>query len=137
MYPNELEAQPEFEGFSEWLETFDLYRGKAEEETEDQNRCFDNLLSRHTCAKLALSRVVGKFKGAIKAYRLPLPRDLDDHTVMGHDLQTGGFFQVLQQLIRYCFHLMCKILETHVLFLGTAQQRAHKSPRESLCCQGQ
>ena len=39
VYPNELEAQPEFEGFSEWLETFDLYRGKAEEETEDQNRC--------------------------------------------------------------------------------------------------
>ena len=38
VYPNELEAQPEFEGFSEWLETFDLYRGKAEEETEDQNR---------------------------------------------------------------------------------------------------
>ena len=99
MYPNELEAQPEFEGFSEWLETFDLYRGKAEEETEDQNRCFDNLLSRHTCAKLALSRVVGKFKGAIKAYRLPLPRDLDDHTVMGHDLQTGGFFQVVQPAV--------------------------------------
>ena len=38
VYPNELEAQPEFEGFSEWLETFDLYRGKTEEETEDQNR---------------------------------------------------------------------------------------------------
>ena len=47
------------------------------------------------------SRVVGKFKGAIKAYRLPLPRDLDDHTVMGHDPQTGGFFQVyINQLNR-------------------------------------
>ena len=47
VYPNELEAQPEFEGFSEWLETFDLYRGKAEEETEDQNR--STLQYSHNC----------------------------------------------------------------------------------------
>ena len=46
-----------------------------------------------------ISRVVGKFKGAIKAYRLPLPRDLDDHTVMGLDPQTGGFFQVVRQIL--------------------------------------
>ena len=51
--------------------------------------------------KFAFSRVVGKFKGAIKAYRLPLPRDLDDHTVMGLDPQTGGFFQVLH-LVGFC-----------------------------------
>ena len=39
VYPNELESQPEFEGFSEWLQTFDLYRGKkSEEEFEDENR---------------------------------------------------------------------------------------------------
>ena len=45
VYPNELESQPEFDGFSEWLQTFDLYRGKkSEEEFEDENR------------------VVGKFK---------------------------------------------------------------------------
>ena len=37
--------QPEYEGFSEWLQTFDLYRGKkSEEDLEDENR------------------VVGKFK---------------------------------------------------------------------------
>ena len=50
-------------------------------------------------------RVVGKFKGAIKAYRLPLPRDLDDHTVMGHDLQTGGFFQVFCVFFLVAFSL--------------------------------
>ncbi len=33
------------------------------------------------------------FKGAIKIYKLPLPKDLDDHTVMGFDPQFG-FFQV-------------------------------------------
>ena len=39
VYPNELESQPEFDGFSEWLQTFDLYRGKkSEEEFEDENR---------------------------------------------------------------------------------------------------
>ena len=45
MFPNELESQDEYEGFSEWLDTFELYRGKKlEEEFEDE------------------SRVVGKFK---------------------------------------------------------------------------
>jgi hypothetical protein len=28
VFPNELEAQQEFEGFTEWLQTFELYRGK-------------------------------------------------------------------------------------------------------------
>ena len=28
VFPNELEAQREFEGFTEWLQTFELYRGK-------------------------------------------------------------------------------------------------------------
>ena len=61
----------------EWSQTFDLYRGKQgdEELFEDD------------------SRVVGKFKGSIKIYKLPLPKDLDDHTVMGCDPQFG-FFQV-------------------------------------------
>ena len=39
VYPNELESQTEFDGFSEWLQTFDLYRGKkSEEDFEDENR---------------------------------------------------------------------------------------------------
>ena len=80
-------------------------------------------------------RVVGKFKGAIKAYRLPLPRDLDDHTVMGHDLQTGGFFQVL------CFFSGCFLyLHTHdiiqVIFTGLAKQRANEGAGAGLRCQG-
>ena len=33
------------------------------------------------------------FQGAIKIYKTPLPKDLDDHTVMGFDPQFG-FFQV-------------------------------------------
>ena len=45
VYPNELEAQPEFHGFSEWLHTFDLTRGKKTGETDDDE-----------------SRTVGKFK---------------------------------------------------------------------------
>ena len=32
-------------------------------------------------------------QGSIKIYKLPLPRDLEDHTIMGLDPQ-GGFFQV-------------------------------------------
>ena len=45
VYPNELEAQPEFRGFSEWLHTFDLTRGKKTGESDDDE-----------------SRTVGKFK---------------------------------------------------------------------------
>ena len=32
-------------------------------------------------------------QGSIKIYKLPLPKDLDDHTIMGFDPQFG-FFQV-------------------------------------------
>ncbi|XP_024082111.1 otoferlin-like isoform X1 [Cimex lectularius] len=77
IYTSELESQPEFEGFNEWLSSFELYRGKKTgDESEDE------------------SRIVGIFKGAIKIYRWPLPKDTVDHTVMGFDPQFG-FFQGL------------------------------------------
>ena len=52
MFPNELESQPEFDGFSEWLQTFDLYRGKkSEEDFEDENRVVGRFkVSKVTCA---------------------------------------------------------------------------------------
>ncbi|KAM0725203.1 Otoferlin [Formica fusca] len=75
IYPGELETQLEFEQFKEWLHTFELYRGKKTgDETEDE------------------SRIVGSFKGALKVYKWPLPKDLVNHTVMGFDPQYG-FFQ--------------------------------------------
>lgn len=45
MYTSELEAQSEFNGFHEWLHTFELFRGKKTGDSEDDD-----------------SRVVGKFK---------------------------------------------------------------------------
>ncbi|KAG5866594.1 hypothetical protein JTB14_013113 [Gonioctena quinquepunctata] len=75
--PTELEARPEFDEFKEWLHTFELYRGKKTgEDYEDE------------------SRVVGYFKGAIKVYKWPLPKDIEDTTIMGFDPQFG-FFQGL------------------------------------------
>ncbi|XP_054274223.1 otoferlin-like [Macrosteles quadrilineatus] len=77
IFPNDLEAQPVFNGFSEWLQTFELLRGKKTgDDVEDE------------------SRVVGTFKGAIKVYKWPLPKDVEDHTIMGLDPQYG-FFQGL------------------------------------------
>ncbi|GLV33991.1 misfire [Carabus blaptoides fortunei] len=77
VYPNELESRYEFDGFKEWLHTFDLYRGKKTgDDTEDE------------------SRIVGTFKGAIKVYKWPLPKDVEEPTVMGLDPQYG-FFQGL------------------------------------------
>ena len=53
IYPNELESQPEFNGFKDWLHTFELYRGKnmGNELTDE-------------------GRIVGKFKVTYKAFRL-------------------------------------------------------------------
>ena len=45
MYATELETQPEYDGFREWLHTFELFRGKKTGDSEDDD-----------------SRVVGKFK---------------------------------------------------------------------------
>ena len=45
VFPNELEVQGEYEGFTDWLHTFELYRGKntGADESDD-------------------GRIVGKFK---------------------------------------------------------------------------
>jgi len=90
VYPNELESQPEFDGFSEWLQTFDLYRGKkSEEDFEEDNRVVGRFKVRFmfpNCPPTLLSQ------GAIKIYKLPLPKDLDDFTIMGNDPRQG-FFQ--------------------------------------------
>lgn len=45
IYDHELEAAREFEGFAEWLHTFNLLRGKKSYDEEDDD-----------------SRLVGKFK---------------------------------------------------------------------------
>ncbi|XP_069701783.1 otoferlin-like [Periplaneta americana] len=77
IYPSELEMQLEYNGFKEWLQTFELYRGKKTgDDLEDE------------------SRVVGTFKATIKVYKWPLPKDIEDHTIMGFDPQYG-FFQGL------------------------------------------
>ena len=45
IFANELESQTEFNGFREWLHTFELFRGKKSGDVDDDD-----------------SRVVGKFK---------------------------------------------------------------------------
>lgn len=60
IYPSELEGQPEFGNFKEWLLSFPLYRGKKTgDSTEDENR------------------IVGFFKGAVKVYKLPIQKGLE------------------------------------------------------------
>ncbi|XP_077991695.1 otoferlin-like [Glandiceps talaboti] len=75
IYPCELEQVPEFNGFREWLHTFELYRGKNTGEGAEDNE----------------SRVVGKFKGSMMVYKWPLPDDLEDSTAFGCDPQFGFF----------------------------------------------
>jgi len=49
IYPSELEMQQEYNGFKEWLQTFELYRGKKTgDDLEDE------------------SRVVGTFKASLQ-----------------------------------------------------------------------
>ncbi|PVD23896.1 hypothetical protein C0Q70_17171 [Pomacea canaliculata] len=75
VFPNELEKQEEFEDFTDWLHTFELYRGKntgAEGDTDE-------------------SRIVGKFKGSMRIYKIPLPPDIEDCTITGGDPNYGLF----------------------------------------------
>ncbi|XP_026858261.2 otoferlin isoform X1 [Electrophorus electricus] len=74
VYNKELEN--DFDNFEDWLHSFNLYRGKAGDQ-EEQNEADED-------------RIVGKFKGSLCVYKLPL---LDE---MGRDLNhdsTMGMFQ--------------------------------------------
>ncbi|KAF5278108.1 hypothetical protein FQR65_LT03624 [Abscondita terminalis] len=74
IYHTELENVPEFSGFKDWLHTFELYRGKITgDDTEEDNR------------------IVGAFKSAIKVYKWPLPKDIEDFSLMGFDTNYGLF----------------------------------------------
>jgi hypothetical protein len=99
--------QPEFNGFKEWLHTFELMRGKKTGDAEDDE-----------------SRVVGKFKvgkrltrlciglegcclqGSLKIYKIPLPPDIEDTTITGGDPQYG-LFQGLPN--NDPLHVLCRI----------------------------
>ncbi|XP_056017603.1 otoferlin-like isoform X2 [Ostrea edulis] len=74
VYPCELEGQNEYDGFKDWLHTFELFRGKRSA-TEDTDE----------------SRIVGKFKGSLKIYKIPLPDDIEDTTITGGDPSCGLF----------------------------------------------
>ncbi|BFZ16669.1 hypothetical protein BsWGS_19709 [Bradybaena similaris] len=74
VYPNELESQVEFNGFRDWLHTFELYRGKNMGNDEPNE-----------------NRIVGKFKGSMKIYKFPLPPDTEDCTITGGDPAYGLF----------------------------------------------
>ncbi|XP_014771959.1 otoferlin isoform X1 [Octopus bimaculoides] len=74
VFPHELENQHEFNNFTDWLHTFELYRGKKVSGDDADE-----------------SRVVGKFKGSLKIYKIPLPPDIEDTTITGGDPQYGLF----------------------------------------------
>ncbi|KAJ7341375.1 hypothetical protein JRQ81_005398 [Phrynocephalus forsythii] len=59
VYPKELET--EFDYFEDWLHTFSLFRGKI---GDDDDNTGDE------------DRVVGRFKGSLCVYKVPLPDDI-------------------------------------------------------------
>lgn len=61
-----------------------------EEEFEDESRVVGKFKARLTIETTYTNEIM--LQGSIKVYKLPLPKDLDDHTVMGLDPQFG-FFQ--------------------------------------------
>ena len=68
--PNELENQQEFDGFTEWLQTFELYRGKqGVEEFEDEGRVVGkfkvNIEPVHLVSKTYFSKI-SKYHGSHK-----------------------------------------------------------------------
>nr|XP_031540909.1 otoferlin [Vicugna pacos] len=73
VYPKELES--EFDNFEDWLHTFNLLRGKT---GDDEDGSTDE------------ERIVGRFKGSLCVYKVPLPEDVSREA--GYD-PTYGMFQ--------------------------------------------
>ncbi|XP_046877160.1 otoferlin isoform X8 [Hypomesus transpacificus] len=72
VYHKELES--EFDNFEDWLHTFNLYRGKA---GDDDEHALDD------------DRIVGRFKGSMCMYKLPLSNDITREA--GFDPNMGMF----------------------------------------------
>ncbi|XP_004377645.1 otoferlin isoform X2 [Trichechus manatus latirostris] len=73
VYPKELES--EFDNFEDWLHTFNLLRGKTGEDEDGSTE---------------EERIVGRFKGSLCVYKVPLPEDVSREA--GYD-PTYGMFQ--------------------------------------------
>ncbi|NP_001273350.1 otoferlin isoform 3 [Mus musculus] len=73
VYPKELES--EFDSFEDWLHTFNLLRGKTGDDEDGSTE---------------EERIVGRFKGSLCVYKVPLPEDVSREA--GYD-PTYGMFQ--------------------------------------------
>uniref|UniRef100_G3TSJ9 Otoferlin n=1 Tax=Loxodonta africana TaxID=9785 RepID=G3TSJ9_LOXAF len=73
VYPKELES--EFDNFEDWLHTFNLLRGKTGDDEDGSTE---------------EERTVGRFKGSLCVYKVPLPEDVAREA--GYD-PTYGMFQ--------------------------------------------
>ncbi|XP_076798306.1 otoferlin isoform X3 [Arvicanthis niloticus] len=73
VYPKELES--EFDNFEDWLHTFNLLRGKTGDDEDGSTE---------------EERIVGRFKGSLCVYKVPLPEDVSREA--GYDA-TYGMFQ--------------------------------------------
>uniref|UniRef100_A0A4W5P9W1 Otoferlin n=1 Tax=Hucho hucho TaxID=62062 RepID=A0A4W5P9W1_9TELE len=73
VYPKELEK--EFDNFEDWLHTFNLFRGKAGDD-DDQNMADED-------------RIIGKFKGSLCMYKVPVSDEMQRE--MGFDSNMGMF----------------------------------------------
>ncbi|XP_053057095.1 otoferlin isoform X3 [Acinonyx jubatus] len=73
VYPKELES--EFDNFEDWLHTFNLLRGKTGDDEDSSTE---------------EERIVGRFKGSLCVYKVPLPEDVSREA--GYD-PTYGMFQ--------------------------------------------
>lgn len=71
IFRQELETVTDFAGFNDWLHSFPLYRGKKTSDDDDDEH-----------------RIVGKFKGAIKVWKHPLPKFLEVES------PTASFFKL-------------------------------------------
>ncbi|XP_067328052.1 otoferlin isoform X3 [Anolis sagrei] len=72
VFPKELET--EFDNFEDWLHTFNLFRGKIGD--DDDNSADED-------------RIVGRFKGSMCVYKVPLPEDITKEA--GYDPNFGMF----------------------------------------------
>ncbi|XP_077991096.1 otoferlin-like isoform X2 [Glandiceps talaboti] len=90
IYPCGLEGVPEFNGFKEWLNTFELYRGKNGDGEEEED---SRLVGAFKLLWPSTSRLVGYFKGSLSVYKYPITED--GTNPFGFNPREGSYFKGL------------------------------------------
>ena len=107
------------------------------------SRVFEIIIKKNSAVIIKIAKCFS-FQGSIKIYKLPLPKDIDDHTIMGFDPQFG-MFQVnksmfFRSLCSIDFHSLIQVLGYLFIYftiIGSSVKWSSSCTCKSLCDKSQ